>query len=184
MSTAVGNTQAARGIETQTGQPPVPIPHEPSTRGIGGRFIDTGLRQDPGVDQDVVPGRVEQMQGMVAGGVVELGEHRQLVLRVVEPESGDRIARGRAPGGIADRLEEGPGGIHTRVAQVEGGQRLTGGQEVVVGVDQPGEERPTVEVVLDRAGVIATNLRVWDRHPAPSSREPRMPLPKGAAGSR
>ena len=105
------------------------------------------------------------MQGMVPGGDVELGERRQFVLRVVEPESGDRIACGRAPGGIADHLEEGPGGIHIRVAQVEGAQRLTGGQEMVVGIDQPGEERSTRRGRARSRRDGRDEPPIWDRHP-------------------
>ena len=116
---------------------------------------------------------------VVPGGDVELGERRQLVLRVVEAEPADRIARGRVLGGIADHLEEGLGRIHVRVPQIERAQRLTGRQEMVVGIDQPGQERPTVEVVLDGAGMVVTNLRRGTDTEDRRAVAPRMPATQG-----
>ena len=55
---------------------------------------------------------------------------------------------------------------------------------MVVGIDQPGEERPTVEVVLDRAGMVAANLRCGTDTQHGRAADRACLGPRDAAGSR
>ena len=159
MSTSVGTTTP----HAPSRHSPVSLPAASRTNlppgGSSTSSVTPASREHDAVDEHVVSRRVEQLQPMLARSGVELDECREVVLGVVEAEPGDRLPDGRDLGRTSDDGQERTRRVDLRIPEIERRERLTRGEEVVVRVDQPGEDRGATEISFDRARPPVTHVR-------------------------
>src|SRR5690606_11917429 len=130
------------GVEDHAGEPASLVAQERAAGRVGGVLGDTGQAQRLGVDHGLVAGDVVDDHRVPGGGLVQHppGGAPFGVLGVVQAEGADPLAGGGVPGLFGDGGDQLGDAAHRGVAGVDGGQRLRGGQQVVVRVDEAGED--------------------------------------------
>ena len=146
--------EVRRAVEEQPGRPTGVVPLQRAAWRIRDVVRDAPLGECPRVDQRVMAGYVEDDHGVIARRFVEVPARRPAALaelRPVHPEAANPAARRRPLGGVVDEGDElldrsgrsGPG--------IDREECLRRAGEVVVGIDEAGNDRPAGQV--DEVGV-------------------------------
>ena len=142
---------APGGLDQAAADRALPVAQDVPARRIGGRGADAERFQAGRIDQALMHRPVAQHDGAAELQIVEVlpGDLRAGGRSPVE--AADPGRRGLAGGVLAERREDVVGG--GRVGEVGPARLQRGDREVVVGVDQAGDEVAPPEVDAGRAGV-------------------------------
>ena len=156
-----GQDQVHRAVQAEAGDAPVRVAHQGATRRVRGVVGHPPQLQERRVHQHVVPGHVVHDDRMPRRGAIQVPSRRgTVVLRVVEPERADPRALRRRRGGRRDRLHQVLARCDGGVAHVDRGERLAGAEEMVMRVDESGDDGPAADVDAACTGEAAAELVV------------------------